>query len=179
MTGTLLALIDRGATYTDVKNELFALNDFAPLFIEVTEYSQNGEKLYVEKDYLGSAAQFTKAIAIDPEGPEYYFSRGRAYLQLGKNAEAIADYTKVIQLKGTTPSAVKNLPVVYHNRGLCYGLIAKNPQAIADLTMAIKLRPDYASAYKLRSLVYRKMGNVRLANADLQTAEKLQPGITK
>ncbi len=179
MTDPLLALIDRRASYNEVKTELLSLNYFAPMFIAVTEYSENGERFYAQKNYLASAAEFAKAIAVDPTGPEYYFSRGRAYLAQGNNVEAIADYTKVIQLNATSPSAFKNLPVAYHNRGLCYGLIAKKPQAIADLTMAIRLRPNYASAYKIRSMVYRKMGNVRLATADLQTAEKLQPGITK
>jgi tetratricopeptide (TPR) repeat protein len=179
MTDPLLQLIDSNASYDEVKKELFALHKYAPLFIAVNEYRDNGERLYLEKDYQGSAAEYTKAIAIDPEGPEYYFSRGRAYIQLGKNNEAIADYSKVIQLKDSSPAMAKNLPLVYHNRGLCYGLTGRNPLAIADLTIAIKLRPDYASAYKVRGLVYAKMGNIRLSKADLAAAEKLQPGITK
>jgi len=175
----LLQLIDQQASYDDVKKELFAVHDFAPLFIALREYTENGEQAYANKDYLGSAAEFTKAIALDPDGPESYFSRGRAYLQLGKNNEAIADYTKVIQLKGSSETVTRNLPLVYHNRGLCYGLISKYPLAIADLTKAIQLRPDYASAYKVRGLVYQKMGNLRAAKADLASAERLQPGITK
>lgn len=179
MTRQLLALIDRRASYDEVKKEIFTVHEFAPTFIAVLEYSENGERFYAERDYAASAAEFTKAIAIDPTGPEYYFSRGRAYLQLGKNNEAIADYTKVIQLQSTSTTVAKNLPLVYHNRGLGYSLVAKNSMAIADLNMAIKLRPDYASAYKVRGLIYKKMGNLKMANADLATAEKLQPGITK
>jgi tetratricopeptide (TPR) repeat protein len=179
MTRQLLALIDRRASYDEVKKEIFTVHEFAPTFIAVLEYSENGGRFYSNKDYAGSAAEFTKAIAIDPTGPEYYFSRARAYLQLGKNNEAIADYSKVIQLQSSSSTVAKNLPQVYHNRGLGYSLVAKNSLAIADLNMAIKLRPDYASAYKVRGLVHKKMGNLKLGNADLATAEKLQPGITK
>jgi len=179
VTAKLLQLIDQQASYEEVKKELFAVHDFAPLFIAVQEFTENGEQAYANKDYAGSAAEFTKALAIDPESPESYFSRGRAYLQLGKNNEAIADYTKVIQLKGTSETVAANLPLVYHNRGLSYGLIAKYPLAIADLTKAIQLRPDYASAYKVRGLIYKKMGNLRAAKADIASAERLQPGITK
>jgi tetratricopeptide (TPR) repeat protein len=177
LTEPLLKLIEDEASFEQVKKELLDLHEYAPLFIELTEHSSEGERLYAAKDYAGSASEFTKAIALDPEGAEYYFSRGRAFLQLGKHNEAIADYTKVIQLKD--PTAAANLPLVYHNRGLCYGLLGRNALAIADLTMAIKLRPDYASAYKVRGIVYRKMGNLKSANADLQAAEELQPGITQ
>jgi len=179
MTDPLLQLIARQASFAEVKAELLTLHEFAPAFIAVLEYNDNGERFYAAKDYLASAAEFTKAIGVEATGPEYYFGRARAYLQLGKNIEAIADYTKVIQLKGSSTTVARNLSLVYHNRGLCYGLISKNPLAIADLTNAIKLKPDYASAYKVRGLVYKRMGNAKLASADLQTAEQLQPGITK
>lgn len=179
MTDPLLQMIARQASFAEVKAELLTLHDFAPAFIALLEFNDNGERFYAARDYSASAAEFTKAIGVDATGPEYYFGRARAYLQLEKNNEAIADYTKVIQLKGSSATVARNLPLVYHNRGLCYGLIAKNALAIADLTSAIKLRPDYASAYKVRGLVYKRMGNARLANADLQTAERLQPGITK
>jgi len=178
MTGRLLQLIDAKASYEQVKTEVFSLHDLAPKFIAIIEYARNGEAKYLAKDYAGSASEFTKAMAIDPQGAEYYFGRGRAYMQLQKNVEAVADYSRVIQLEGSTPNAPKNLSVAYHNRGLLYGLAGKNALAVADLTQAIKLRPDYANAFKVRGLVYRKMGNAKLADADLQTAERLQPGIT-
>lgn len=179
ITDKLLQLIDRKASYAEVKAELFAVHEFAPPFIAVLEYNDNGEQYYAGKDYLASAAEFTKAIAIDGTGPEYYFGRARAYVQLEKHIEAIADYTRVIQFKDSSATVARNLPLVYHNRGLCYGLTGKSALAISDLTNAIKLRPDYASAYKVRGLVYRKMGNAKLADADLETAERLQPGITR
>jgi tetratricopeptide (TPR) repeat protein len=179
MTRQLLSLVDRGASYEEVKKELFSLHQLAPPFIQVSEYSDNGERLYGQKDYAGSAAEFTKALAMDPDGPEYYFSRARAYMQLGRNNEAVADYSKVIQLQGSSTTVARNLPLVYHNRGLAYSLLAKNALAMDDLTMAIKLRPEYASAYKVRGLLFRKMGNISRANADLAEAERLQPGITK
>ena len=177
MTDPLLALIEQQATFDRVKAEVFKLHDLAPNFIALLDLGRKGEQYYVVKDYQGSAAAFTKAIGIDPEGPENYFGRARAYMQLNRNAEAIADYTKTIQL-ASGPNASKNLSISFHNRGLCYFLIGKYQSAIADLTQAIKLRADYASAYKVRGLVYQKMGNAKLADEDLKIAERLQPGIT-
>jgi tetratricopeptide (TPR) repeat protein len=178
MTRELLALIDRGASFDEVKKEVFSIHDLAPKFIAIIEYARDGESKYGTKDYAGSAAAYSKALAIDP-APEYYYGRGRAYTQLNRNVEAIADYTKVIQLEGSGSRAGKNLSVAYNNRGLLYGMTGKYTQAIADLTQAIKLRPDYASAYKIRGLVYKKMGNAAAAKKDLDMAERLQPGITQ
>lgn len=178
LTDPLIALIEQKATFDRVKTEVFKLHEIAPNFIALLDLGRKGEQYYAAKDYQGSAAAFTKAIAIDPDGPENYFGRARAYMQLNRNVEAIADYSKSIQLASGT-NAPRNLSIAYHNRGVCYFLTGKNQLAIGDLTQAIKLRADYASAYKVRGLVYQKMGNTKLANDDLQMAERLQPGITK
>jgi len=179
MTDKLLQLIAAQAPYDEVKAELLNIHEFAPPFIAILDYNETGESSYATKDYAASAAAFTRVIAIDPTGPEGYFGRARAYMQMSKHNEAIADYTKVITLQASTASVARNLPLVYHNRGLAYGLTARNALAIADLTKAIKLKPDYASAYKIRGLVYQKMGNAKLATSDLARAEQLQPGITR
>lgn len=179
LTAPLLALIDRQAAFDHVKKELFDLHDLAPRVIAVIEHSRDGEALYKAKDYAGSAAAYTRAMAIDPDGAEFYFGRGRANMQLNNNPQAIADYTKAIQLEASSTNSAANLSVAYHNRGLLYGMAGKNALAIADLTQAIKIRPEYASAYKVRGLVYQKMGNAAAARKDLETAEKLQPGITR
>lgn len=179
MTDPLLQLLDTQAGYEQVKAELFRLHETAPPFIAILEYGRVGERLYAEQDYAGSAAQFANAIALDPDGPDHYFSRARAHLRLGKHADAIADYTKVLELRKSSPSVERNLPVIYHNRGLSYSLAGRHALAISDLTMAIKLRPEYASAYKVRGLVYKTLGNAKLSALDFAKAEELQPGITK
>ena len=179
LTENLMDLIAQKATYEDVKKEIFELHKYAPEFIAVQERVQSGERAYANKDYAGSAAAFSDAIALDPNGPEHYFLRGRAYLRLTKYNEAIADYNKFIQLQGASTSVARNLPMVYHNRGWAYIQLTKFPLAILDLTKAIELRPDFAAAYRLRGLVYKKMGNPAKAEADMQEAERFQPGITK
>jgi tetratricopeptide (TPR) repeat protein len=179
MMAKLLELIDQKASFEQVKAELFNIHEIAPQFIAVIEFARTGEAKYAERDYASSASAYTKAISIDPTEAEYYFGRGRAYMQLDRNSEAIADYTKVIQLEGKTPNAARNLSVAFHNRGLLYGMTGKYAAAIADLSKAIDLSPDYASAFKVRGLVYKQIGNSRLAASDLQRAEQLQAGITR
>lgn len=172
----LKALIISQSSYKEIKEEIFKLQRLVPMFVAVGEYSDNGEALYAQKNYAGSAAQFSQALQISPEEPKFFFLRARAYMQGSRYPEAIADYTKVIQYAQSAPEQ-KNLPIVYHNRGLCYALSKRYAQALPDLNMAIKLNPAYASAYKIRSLVYKQTGSIKLANADYQRAESLQPGI--
>ena len=172
----LKTLVLNQSSYDEIKKEIFTLQKLVPMFVAVGEYSENGEILYSRKDYAGSAAQFSQALQISPEEPKFFFLRARAYMQSNRYAEAISDYTKVIQYARSAEEK-KNLPTVYHNRGLCYAFTKRYALALADLNMAIKLNPAYASAYKVRSLIYKQMGNPKLASADYQKAESLQPGI--
>jgi tetratricopeptide (TPR) repeat protein len=179
LTDPMLAVIARKGTAAELRAEVVKIHNMAPPFIEVSEFEANGNRFFGEKNYAASAAEFTKAIAVDPEGAEYYFGRGRAYLMLGKNNEAVADYTKMIQLAASDKTAARNLHLAYNNRAAAYLGLGKNDLAIADLTQAIKLKPDYAWAYKVRGGIYQQTGNSAAAKADLAKAESLQPGITK
>ena len=42
--------------------------------------------------------EFTKVIEIDPKTPRNYSNRGTAYRSAGKFPEALADFSKVIEL---------------------------------------------------------------------------------
>jgi tetratricopeptide (TPR) repeat protein len=171
-------LVKANADYEAVKNELFAIHKVTSKYIALSEFSDNGEAFYAAKDYAKSVTEFTKALQISPTEPKFFFLRGRSYIKLSKDLEAIADFTNVIAYARSDLER-SNLPTAYENRGLCYGLLGKNALAIADLTMALKLRPNHAPTYKLRSLVHKQMGNLKLANADYSMAETLQPGIMR
>jgi tetratricopeptide (TPR) repeat protein len=172
----LKRLIETQSSYEEIKKEIFSLQKLVSMFVAADEFSENGEILYARKDYAGSIGQFSQALRISPEEPKFFFMRARSYMQNNRFVEAISDYTQAIKFSETA-SDKKNLPTIYHNRGLCYALTKKYPLALADLNMAIKFNPEYASAYKMRSLVYKQTGNLKLAAADYQKAEKLQPGI--
>jgi tetratricopeptide (TPR) repeat protein len=48
---------------------------------------------------------FTKSVTVDPSFVDGYFQRGLAYLSQQKNAEARADFQKVLELQPTGPQA--------------------------------------------------------------------------
>ena len=65
----------------------------------------------------------------------YYLSRGSAYYNKGQYDQAIADYSKAIELDVNHLSA-------YHNRGLTHADLGDIERAIADLERALSLTDD-------------------------------------
>lgn len=61
--------------------------------------------------------------------------RGTAYFYLGENQQAIADYSKAIELD-------PNYTAAYYNRAHVYKLQGEKAQAIADLEKVILLTDD-------------------------------------
>ena len=70
------------------------------------------------------------------------------YYAIDKNHEAIADYTKAIEID---PKYV----FAYLNRGLAYQDLKMYKEAIADYTEAIELDPNETDAYNHREEAYR------------------------
>ena len=97
-----------------------------------------------------------------------YYDRGEAYTGKGDYDRAIADYTKVIELK---PSWA--LP--YRCRGEAYTGKGDYDRAIADYTKAIEIDPRTAYFYHDRGQAYEKKGDYDRAIADYTKAVKLQP----
>ncbi len=97
-----------------------------------------------------------------------YFFRGFASRALGNFDEAIADYTKSVQLTVDFSEA-------YINRGEAYGVKKAYEQAIADCTQSIRLKPDFAEAYFARASYYNGQENADLALADYNQAILLRP----
>ena len=87
------------------------------------------------KDYTGAVADLSKCIE---EGKAqslagYYFYRGKNYFDMNKNVEAIADFTKAIELKPTYGEAYAARADVYDKQG-------EKAKADADRTKAADLK---------------------------------------
>jgi len=67
--------------------------------------------------------------------PNYYLNRGNCYYNRNQFTKAIADYTRLLEIKpGFTPAL--------SNRGICYYFIKKTDKACADWKRAISLGDD-------------------------------------
>ncbi|GBG77225.1 hypothetical protein CBR_g23552 [Chara braunii] len=88
-----------------------------------------------------------------------YSSGGDGVSTAGNYIEAVADFTRAIELDP------KNADF-YHNRGFSYRKLGKFEEAISDYTMAIKLNPQHCRAYYNRAFSYDRMKNYEAAIAD-------------
>jgi len=96
------------------------------------------------------------------------YNRGCALFGEGKHDEAIAEYTKAIELD-------PNYAHAYNNRGVAYKNKGQYELAIADYNRAIELDPNYAHAYYNRGVAYKNREQYELAIADYSKAIELDP----
>lgn len=91
------------------------------------------------KDLDGAMADFTEAIALNPEYPALYAHRAEAYEEKELLDLALADLTTVIRLVPDDADA-------YANRGDVYVQLDDREKALKDYREALKLEPDNEQA---------------------------------
>ncbi len=108
-----------------------------------TNLAQQGMKALDEKRYTDAVASFGQAIAADPMDYSLHFNLALAYSLMGKNAEAIPEYKKTLDLKPDVHQAELNLGISL--------LREKQPaEAVSYLTSAAAQdAKDYRAVYYL------------------------------
>ncbi len=103
--------------------------------------------------------------------------RGLLYKQMQRYAEAAADFTQAIEIGRSDPHARPPACILraYLERGILHLFNLNTAQAIADFTFVIDHRPQLFEAYCERAHAFRELGDDASADADLQTAMKLDP----
>ncbi len=114
----------------------------------------------------GKAAQavelFRRAIDAHPRGdllPSCYLALGSAYGDLGRHAEALEAYRKVVTLRPDDPEGFRALAIGQEEAG-------KLGEARASLEHAISLNPDQPSAYQ-------DLANLWLREKNVEEAKKV------
>jgi tetratricopeptide (TPR) repeat protein len=147
-----------------------------------------------------AVADYTQAIAINPNLAEAYNNRGIVYRNQQKWDLAVADYTQAIAINPNLAEAYTNrgnvyrnqqkwdlavadftqaiainpnLAEAYYNRGNVYADLQKWDLALADYTQAIAINPNYAEAYGNRGIVYLNLGDINKARENFQRAAQL------
>lgn len=166
----------------------------------------NGNKLYASQKFPEAAAEYQKALGLDPENWRYHLNLGLAFKKMNKPEEALTAFKKAAELSPESSSANKEAgealakagrwdearsfyekavglnpddPDVHYNLGLCLGRQGDPEAALAQFRKTTELKPDYAEAYYEIGTLLIGQNKVQEAVANLEKFLELAPGHEK
>lgn len=170
---------------------------------ELNQVLSNAYQLEKDGNSTAALSAYEEAIAMSPQDPGLYFSRGSLYEKTGEYTKALLDYTSAIRLNPREVnyfnsraylfervrmyykaiedySSLINLNPEESNyflyRGKAYQYVRKNDQALKDFQEAIRRNPLDASGYYFRGKLHVEMKNSEKALADFTKAIAINPG---
>jgi len=118
-------------------------------------------------------SRFTEVIRLDPEASPAFFMRGEVFMEKTEYDNAIADFTKVIQLTTEEEEDIEGLADAYTSRGNAYLYKEDFDSAIADYSKTIELCPENIDAYVFRGFAYLEKADIPNARFDLEKARQI------
>jgi len=119
-------------------------------------------------EFEAAIADFTRAIALDPNLSDAYYDRALVESDIGRYAAALSELAAIA-------SAASNYPSYYYYRGYVHFENNDFDEAISDLTTASLTMAKDASVYYRRAKAYDAKGDRASAIADFSTAIRLKP----
>jgi len=103
--------------------------------------------------------------SFDPEAEEHFY-QGIEYRRQNNNAQALAEFTKSIELD-------PNYYYAYYNRARVYCESGELENCLTDYNKAIELSPDNVYWIIERGFLYIELGNIEKAIIDLERSQEL------
>jgi tetratricopeptide (TPR) repeat protein/predicted aspartyl protease len=128
--------------------------------LSALEFSRRGNASAARRDFDSAIADLTKASALEPNDPEYFYQRALIYYQAGKGDLALQDFDQVLKLKADF------LPA-YAPRARLRLAKHQNDEALADLDTVDRLSPKEAHLRFELSELYGEMRRYPAAIAQL------------
>ncbi len=197
--------VNRGVFYSSAGDYTKATADYVQAtHINPSFYAayQNLVSAHIaQKEFKKAIDICNQVIKVDGSNPEHYVRRGVAFRHLEQWDNAVADFSKALELKndhlpalgsrgfvyylrGEYATAVKDFDAIiklnpndvmaYNNRGYNSFLAGDCKSALADFDKAISMLPTYAAAYQNKAWMLATCidDEVRNGNAALDAAEK-------
>jgi tetratricopeptide (TPR) repeat protein len=141
---------------------MFLIFTFIIGFNSVLAYQRN-------KVWKNDISLWSDAISKSPKKERPYLNRGYAYGNRKQWDSAIADFTKVNEIRPKYHGAA------YYNLGIAYWTIGQRDKSMENYTMAIESDPKYVDAYYGRAICHYYLNDYDKAIADYSNAIKLNP----
>ncbi|MFC2142363.1 tetratricopeptide repeat protein [Acidobacteriota bacterium] len=129
-----------------------------------------GLKLMQEGRIEEAIEHYDQIIALSPEQPVLYYSRGLARQKIEDLEGALEDYTTAIRLNDEYVSA-------HSNRGLVRYWMADYEGALEDYSRVIELDPGNAAAFDMRGRIMTDMGDYEDALREFTSALQADPDL--
>lgn len=141
----------------------------APAFAQATDADdqcRNEERHLSPVDQIDSCTTLTKSKDIEDRIMGYGL-RGETQHRIGRNQEALADYSEALKLRPTDYG--------YEQRGELYDELGQPEKALADFDAGLKLAPKNGRLYLYRSDMRLQLKQYPGAIADADKASELSP----
>ena len=138
------------------------------LFAPATDFEAEGLKALDGKQYDQAAQLFAQAIQSDPKDYAAHFHLALAYSLLGKDADAVPEYQKTLELKPGLYQAELNL-------GILLVRMKQAQEAVPLLDAAVQAKPkEFRPQWHLAEALLAS-GNAVQAEAHYQASAELDP----
>ena len=118
--------------------------------------------------YRDAETLYRTTIERNPGCWMAYNNLGALMLERGRKAEAIAYYTKSLELKSDDA-------IPHNNLGLALSGVGRRREAIEQFQEALRLRPTYAEAHDNLGVALRRAGEIPESIAECEEALRLAP----
>ena len=125
---------------------------------------QRGEAFYAEGEFNESLVEFN--LVGDTGSFDAVYARGKSLIELGRYREAIAEFTKALELKKVCARA-------HYHRGRSHAALKDFGKAVEDFDQAIAIRSGYDKAFFARGEVKLELHDFSGARSDMQSASLL------
>lgn len=139
-------------------------------------HNNRGNAYADQGDLPRAIADFSRAIALDPQDAIAWFGRGATRMNTGDLTPGITDIEHALRLDKNLQHRSAQLAIFFFDRAQHFGLNGQVESAFDDYSYAIRLDPTYARAYKGRADALAELGNHEGAIADYSMA--LTHGLT-
>ncbi|MBL0691198.1 MAG: tetratricopeptide repeat protein [SAR324 cluster bacterium] len=158
----------KGITYYQIKKYALA-KEYLQIAIDNNTnnpqvYNHLGLILYKEGDKGKAEENFAKALEINDRDPYIYADLGWFFAQNKLLTRSLSYFNQAInRVDSDDDSLLLGRGVVYHQ-------LDENELSLIDLNKSIEIEKDNSRAYLFRAFVNDKLGNTKLAMADLAKA---------
>ncbi len=151
---------------------VFGMTSFSAVYAqEGLTHIVQAETLKGAGNFAGAIAEYDKAIKLEPTNAEYMFRKGKTYLNMKDQDNAIMCFEKTVQLKKEYVESHKALGLLYKKKN-------KLAEAVKQFDEAFKYEPDAQkkAEYKLNIIkVMAQMKKFNEAGNHINDAKQVAP----